>query len=309
MSPLPSVSGSSPDIAETSPRVVAFPVSPVRRRSLRSLLGTITGICFIFGALLAVQLRAIQNIQKQRERKTQSDARQKQSDALQKQIAVRYRLDAQKAQHERDDALKKLNDALIALKTGNTLSGAQVKALAGQIRQLQALACLTPITGAGVRIVLSDNPQANQVGANPSLPLPGLVHDYDVLQVVNELRSAKAGAIAVSGADNQLIRITGTTPIRCVGPVIFINWQPVAAPFSIEAIGSPKTLKSALEMPGGIVENMRNQGGVGVKVSGLNELTLPAADSEAGAGASSVSLPPSDVSLGAGVTSLAPKGA
>jgi len=302
MSPLPSVSGSSADAVETSPRAVAFPVSPVRRRSLRSLLGTITGICFIFGALLAVQLRAIQNIQKQRERKTQSDA-------LQKQTALRYRMDAQKAQHERDDARKKLNSALIALKTGNTLSGAQLKSLTGQIRELQTLACLTPIIGKGVRIVMSDNPQAASAGVTSSAPLPGLVHDYDVLQVVNELRSAKASAIAVSGAGGEPIRITGTTPIRCVGPVIFINWQPVAAPFSIEAIGSPKTLKSALEMPGGIVENMRNQGGVGVKVTGLNELTIPAADSEAGGSASSVSLPPSDSGVGAGVTSRAPKGA
>lgn len=309
MSPLTSVSGSSPEGAETSPRAVAFPASPVQRRSLSSLLGTITGICFIFGALLAVQLRAIQNIQAQRAKKVQNEVLQKQSDALQKQIALRYRMDAQKAQHERDATQHKLTAALGELKNKGALSGVQVKALTGQIRELQTLACLTPINGAGIRIVLSDNSQAAQVGANPSLPLPGLVHDYDVLQVVNELRSAKASAIAVSGADNQLIRITGTTPIRCVGPVIFINWQPVAAPFSIEAIGSPKTLKSALEMPGGIVENMRNQGGVGVKVSGLNELTLPAADSGEGASASSVSLPPSDSSVGAGVTSLAPKGA
>jgi len=302
MSPLPSISGSSPDKAETSPRAVALPVSPVRGRSLRSLLGTITGICFIFGALLAVQLRTIKNIQDQRVKKSQSDA-------LQKQLVARYRLDAQKAQHERDATQHKLTAALFDLKNKGALSGAQVKALTSQIRELQTLACLTPVTGAGVRIVLSDNPQAASAGGTSSAPLPGLVHDYDVLQVVNELRSAKASAIAVSGAGGEPIRITGTTPIRCVGPVIFINWQPVAAPFSIEAIGSSKTLKSALEMPGGIVENMRNQGGVGVKVLGLNELTLPAADSEAGASASSVSLPPSDSSLGAGVTSLAPKGA
>jgi len=306
MSPLPSLSGSSPDVAEPSPRAVSFPVAPVRRRSLRSLLGTITGICFVFGALLAVQLRTIKNIQDQRVKKSQSDA-------LQKQQVVRYRLDAQKAQRERDDARKKLTQTLAALKKGNTLSGAQLKALTSQIRELQTLACLTPMTGKGVRIVLADNPQANQVGANPSLPLPGLVHDYDVLQVVNELRAAKAGAIAVSGAGGEPIRITGTTPIRCVGPVIFINWQPVAAPFSIEAIGSPKTLKSALEMPGGIVENMRNQGGVGVKVAGLGELTLPAADSESGAAPSPAALAASgtvatpDVST-TGVTSLAPKG-
>ncbi len=272
-SPLASSRASS----ESSPPPVA---TPARRRSLRSLLGTITGICFVFGALVAVQVRSITNLEKSRVAKTQNDAQQK-------QLAEKYRVAAAKASQERDAANGKLKDALLQLKNGSTLSKTQIAALMGQIKNLQVQACLTPISGPGVRAVLSDNPQAAQAGGNPSLPLPGLVHDYDVLQVVNELRSAKADAIAVHGAGGAPIRITATTPIRCVGPTIYINFQPVAAPFTIEAVGNARALQSAIEMPGGIVENLRVQGAVGVKVSTHNTLTLPPGDAAPGTTSSS----------------------
>ncbi len=263
---------------------------------MRSLLGTITGICFIFGALVAVQVRAIKNLEKSRVQKTQSDL-------VQKQRAEQYRLLAGKTALERDAANKRLKDALGQLRSGSTLSKTQIAALMGQIKGLQAQAGLTTVNGPGVRIVLSDNPQAAQEGGNPSLPLPGLVHDYDVLQVVNELRAAKADAIAVHGAGGAPIRITATTPIRCVGPTILINWQGVAAPFTIEAVGNAKTLQSAIEMPGGIVENLRVQGAVGVKVTTHNDLSLPPGDAAPGtASAASIvttQVAPSEKSQGA----------
>ncbi len=260
--------------SRTAPDAPAL--ATTRPRSLRSLLGTITGISFVFGALVAVQVRSITNLEKARVAKTQTDA-------LQKQRAEQLRLAAVKAAHERDAANQKLKATLASIKTNGVASSAQIKSLTAQIKTLQAQACLTTVVGPGLRIVLSDNPQAAQSGANPSLPLPGLVHDYDVLQVVNELRAAKADAIAVHGAGGDPIRITSATPIRCVGPVIFINWQAVAAPFTVEAVGNAKTLQSAIEMPGGIVENLRVQGAVGVKVASASDLELPPGDVPGGA--------------------------
>lgn len=297
-SPLPSLHGSP---SEAPARVASLPpANPARRRSLRSLLGTITGICFVFGALLAIQLRTIKNIQAQRATKVQNDA-------VQKQIAEKNRVDAVKAQGDAQKARAQLAAALVKLKSSGTVSVAQINALTSQIKDLQALACLTAVAGPGIRIVLSDNPQAGSAGVNSPLPLPGLVHDYDVLQVVNELRAAKADAIAVRGVGGKAIRVTSTTPIRCVGPVIYINWQPVAAPFSIEATGDALTLKSALEMPGGIVENMRTQGAVGVKVTTLNKLVLPPGDAASGVSSSSSTGIPTSLSS-SGIVSLAPKG-
>lgn len=80
----------------------------------------------------------------------------------------------------------------------------------------------------------------------------------------------------MKGAGAETIRVTGFTPIRCVGPVVYINWKPVAAPFTIEAVGDPATLKSVLNMPNGIVDQLRGNG-EGVKIEAVNNLKLPAA--------------------------------
>ena len=155
----------------------------------------------------------------------------------------------------------------MALTSGSRMSATQAKQLTARIKELETTAGLTPVSGPGVVIRLSDNP--NAAGEALGSFAPGLVHDFDLLQVVNELRAAGADAIAVNGT-----RITGYTPIRCVGPVIYINWEPAAAPFKVEAIGDPNTLISALKMPKGIVDNLKNQT-LGVQITPARNLRLP----------------------------------
>ena len=250
----------------------ASPLAPrakTQARTGRKWIFSLTGVCFVFGGLLAMQMRAIQQVHANQQT-------EKAGIAEAKLLADKMRAQAATAEKER----AKLNNQLVALirksKENGSLTVAQVAALGTQIKELQTVAGLTPISGPGVRLVLSDNPNAATTGGDTAF-LPGLVHDYDLLQVVNELRSAKADAIAVKGAGGEAIRITGYTPIRCVGPVIYVNWEPVAAPFTVDAVGDPATLKSALSMPNGIVDQLKNNGAIGVKVSALDGLKLPAA--------------------------------
>ena len=243
--------------------------SAVKSRAKRSWVVSLTGVCFVFGALLAMQLRAIQQV-------NANQVREKQGVVLAQQLADQMKVKAAKSERE-SVALKAKFDAINKkLAQTGTLSKTQLAALGTQIKDLQTVAGLTPVNGPGVRIVMSDNPGANQGGESMAL-LPGLVHDYDLQQVVNELRAAKADAIAIRGAGGEAIRVTGYTPIRCVGPVIYINWEPVAAPFTLEAIGEPKTLNSALAMPGGIVDILKNNQAIGVKITPSDSLELPAA--------------------------------
>jgi uncharacterized protein YlxW (UPF0749 family) len=244
--------------------------SSTQSRTGRSLIFSITGVCFIFGGLLAMQLRAIESVHA---KEKQDKARVVQEQQL---LAVMQNKAAQ-SEKERLEAQKKLATLKADLEKKGSLSKAQTQALAAQIKELQMIAGLTTVKGPGIKITLSDNPAMAQSGGDPSVPLPGLVHDYDLLQVVNEIRAAKADAIAIRGAGQEAIRVTGFTPIRCVGPTILVNWEPVAAPFTIEAIGDPKTLRSALEMPAGIVDNLKNQGAIGVKIVEEKDLKLAAA--------------------------------
>lgn len=241
----------------------AVPVSPVRRRPTWIL--SLTVICFLFGGLMAMQVRAVQQAQKDREQKAEGNQiSQRRLASMQEQL--------KKDREAKTKAERDLRVLATKVKEGY-VSKSVVEQLTQQLQDTRRVAGLTALTGEGVTIRLSDNPQAAQAGGGAFLP--GIVHDFDLQQVVHELLSAKAEAIAIKGVGGSPIRITSYTPIRCVGPTIYVNFKPVAAPFTVMALGEPATLKSALETPGGIVENLKQQT-LGVKITGTNEMTLPA---------------------------------
>ena len=124
-----------------------------------------------------------------------------------------------------------------------------------QVETLELLSGTTDVQGERIIITLYDG---NSSGA--------LVHDRDVLTVINELRVAGAEAISVN---NQ--RIITTSAIRCVGSVIQVNYQKVAAPFEIKAIGNAQYLESALTMRNGVVDALN---GYGLKVTLTRESQL-----------------------------------
>jgi uncharacterized protein YlxW (UPF0749 family) len=65
-----------------------------------------------------------------------------------------------------------------------------------------------------------------------------IVHDSDMLHVINELRGAGAEAIAINGT-----RIMATSRISCGGPTINVGKsERFTPPFVIHAIGDPDAL-------------------------------------------------------------------
>ncbi|MDQ3813172.1 MAG: DUF881 domain-containing protein [Armatimonadota bacterium] len=238
----------------------AGPARAPRPGSRKTWLVSLTAICFLFGGLLAVQLRAMQQVSKNR---VQNKAELEVANA---------RMASLKDEYIRATNARKQAEARIAILEQAAKGGlppAQAKQLMAQVKELQRIAGLTLVSGPGVLIIMKDNPAAGDAGdANPFLP--GVVHDYDLLQVVNELRAAQADAIAINGR-----RITGYTPIRCVGPVIYIDGEGVAPPFRIQAIGDPDRLLAALEMPNGIVANLKRNT-LDVRISRADNLNLPA---------------------------------
>jgi uncharacterized protein YlxW (UPF0749 family) len=280
-----SASDSSPDsssaaaveLSATAPVPVPVSDMPRRRRGGKrtSWLLTLSSVCFVFGGLLAVQLRAMQTVRSNRveARKGLEMAKEQTQAARAKMLAEQTKRAASEAQ------VKELTGKLAA--TGS-LSQAQIKKLAGQIKETQALAGLSPVRGRGIRLTISDSPQAREF-QDPSGFGPGMVHDFDLQQIVNELRAAKAEAIAIRGGGGPLMRVTGFTPIRCVGPVIQVNYEVVASPFVIEAIGEQGALESVINLPGGVVDNLR-VGKPGfipplpIRLEKVDQLDLPASE-------------------------------
>lgn len=143
-----------------------------------------------------------------------------------------------------------------------------IASMKNQIDYLSLMSGTTDVKGEGVIITLTDGESAS----NSSKRTDTIVHDSDVLTVVNELKAAGAEAISVN---NQ--RIIATSAIRCVGPVIQVNYQKVAAPFEIKAIGNAQYLESAMNIKNGVVDMLKELG-VGVTAVREKEVIIPKYD-------------------------------
>lgn len=125
---------------------------------------------------------------------------------------------------------------------------------------------LTEVTGTGIKIILNDG---NALTANPLVNVSDLlVHDGDLMRVVNELFNAGAEAVSINGQ-----RIITTTAIECDGNVVKINGNKIGAPFEITAIGYPEQL-AGISRPGGTVEMLESRGLI-VSLTKQNSVKIP----------------------------------
>lgn len=145
-----------------------------------------------------------------------------------------------------------------------------VKVLTKRLERAELLAGLSTVCGSGVEVTLEDSTQKaenNNVNAY-------LIHDVDLLRVINELRDAGAEAIDLNGE-----RLLSTSEIRCAGSTLSVNNARYAQPYVIRAIGDPATLKNALTMRNGVVDVLSLYG-INVTVEEKNELQVEAFDGE-----------------------------
>lgn len=199
-------------------------------------------VCMILGFMLAVQFRSTQDIKAalpQQQRMEELTLR------LEKMEEENERLHSQlnnMAGSSHDDKSRALSDSL--------------KMFSGQ----------TDVTGPGVIIILDDSTKTVRK-EDPNLYL---VHDEDMLKVINELRAAGAEAISINGQ-----RLIATSEIRCAGPTVSVNNVRSAPPFEIRAIGSIKDLVAAINMRGGVADTLKVWG-IKLEIQEVPELLIPA---------------------------------
>lgn len=154
---------------------------------------------------------------------------------------------------------------LEALREKVSLQDADSENLSKELENDNILLGYSEVSGQGIIITLKDA-STDTVKGNAS---DYVVHDGDLLEVVNALKNAGAEAISVNDQ-----RIVNTTAITCAGNIIKINDEKVGSPFKIKAIGLTEKLNGALTMPGGYLELLENDG-VQVKVEEAKNVTIP----------------------------------
>ena len=136
-----------------------------------------------------------------------------------------------------------------------------------EIKNNQVLLGLTEVSGQGIIIALDEN---REVNPNEVLNISEyLVHEQDLLYIINELFNSGADAISINDQ-----RIVTTTAIQCDGNIIRINGKMVGVPIVIKAVGFPKRMEYALARPGGYLQKMANDG-VEVFTQPTENVTVP----------------------------------
>ncbi len=137
--------------------------------------------------------------------------------------------------------LQEIEEELATTRESVASNNDELQDLEEQIKKANTLLGLTDVTGTGVTITITE---ATAV-TNALQPELFIVHNTDLLSIVNELKNAGAEAIEINGQ-----RIVNTTAITCDGNVIMINGERVSSTFTINAIGYPELL-ATLNRTGG----------------------------------------------------------
>ncbi|MEM5770790.1 MAG: DUF881 domain-containing protein [Bacillota bacterium] len=200
-------------------------------------------VCIILGLMIAVQFRTTSDIK----------------ESLGYQRMEDLTLQLNKTEKERAALQEELGKLRTKLANGEGVSG--------EVDKLRMEAGLTEVAGPGVTLILDDSKRSRQPGENPNLYL---IHDDDLLKVINELRAAGAEAISIN--DQRLLAMS---EIRCAGPTLSVNNSRSAPPYEIRAIGNPQTLENSLKMRGGVLETLQFWG-IQVTLKTNDSLTIPA---------------------------------
>lgn len=170
------------------------------------------------------------------------------------------------ARQERDHLQDRI--AVLREQLDKVAAGAELGTLKGELMTSRIEAGLSGVTGPGIEVTLNDSNMAVQPGGDPNLYV---LHDEDVLKVLNELKAAGAEALAIN---NQ--RIIATSEIRCIGPTILTNKnQRLAPPFIITAIGNQDNMINSLKMRSGVIEALQYWG-IQVSVKKISRVAIPA---------------------------------
>lgn len=200
---------------------------------------SLTVICLLLGFIIALQLRSV----------TKNNVLESTENLRADEIQVllnEERLRSETLSRE----LLEYKTNLEQYRDEAAQSGDYASVLAKQLETAEILSGQVAVEGPGVIVTMQESKRVTSED-----PMNDVIHDGDILQVINEL--CDAGAEALSLNDE---RILATSEIRCAGATVSINNNRYGAPFVIKAIGDPKNLEAALSMRHGVIEVLASWG-------------------------------------------------
>ncbi|MGL5329769.1 MAG: DUF881 domain-containing protein [Peptostreptococcaceae bacterium] len=135
-----------------------------------------------------------------------------------------------------------------------------------EIESLKEISGYEQLIGSGVKITIKDSERALSKGENPN---DLIVHDIDILRILNDLKKSGAKGISINGE-----RVLPNSQIKCSGATITVNKTTYGQPFIIEAIGDKKSLVASINSPESYANLLRDVYGIYINIEEVNEMVL-----------------------------------
>ena len=201
---------------------------PARRRSRDPLAAALIGVLtLLLGFAFAVQVRTVGEDQEY------AGARE--------EDLVRI-LDDLDAREERlRDQIADQRSALQDLTSSDSQSAAALEEARARAEAIGILNGTIAAQGPGLVITIRDPDEAVRVS--------------DVLDAIQELRGAGAETMQIDG-----VRVGVSTAVTGTPGSLMVDGRPITAPYEFVVIGAPESMQTALNIPGGVVQDLTRQG-------------------------------------------------
>jgi len=136
-----------------------------------------------------------------------------------------------------------------------------------ELQKTRLIAGFMDVKGPGIIVKMEDNMNEDAFGQGYDLDL---IHDADVLRIINDLKEAGAEAISINEQ-----RVLSISEIKCGGPIIRINGKSIGTPIYIKAIGDPKLLNAAINAPNTYGYALKNIDQLVIETEIVDELIIP----------------------------------
>jgi len=215
----------------------------------------ITGICLVLGALLGVQVHT---------QVVRGETEVGRSTSLMSQMLSEARAQVERQNKE----IERLRIQLSKYENQASSDKGLTRLVSEELQNSRAALGVLPMKGPGVQLVLDDSTM--KVGSGVGDQDLFVIHDFDLIQIANELWAAGAEAVSLNGQ-----RLVTGSAITCSGRLIQVNKTTISVPFTFAAIGNRDNLMSALNIRDGTLDRLRRLEFV-VNLTPAEEVTVPA---------------------------------
>ena len=152
---------------------------------------------------------------------------------------VRILSDLDAREERLQQEISDLEDSRRQLQSGAQGPEAALAAIKKRADELGILAGTLAAQGPGLTIVFTAQGDAIKAAT--------------ILDAVEELRGAGAEAMQIHGNQGETVRVIASTYFADQGGSVVVDGVALAGPYTIEVIGDPQTMRTAMNIPGGVV--------------------------------------------------------